>query len=88
MVPNSLPELPKPSRNVGESQKPAILNWTFYTSFGTNPFNSLFIPLKGLIRGPLLTGGAFLGTPQGCSTSTSDSSPKIDPRVMFPGLEW
>ena len=52
MVPTSPPEVPKPSRTSGESQKPKCLNPTFYIyKSGIFPLSSLLIPLKGRISG-------------------------------------
>ena len=51
MVPTSLPELPKPSRTSGESQKPEFLNPKSYMIVRLISLISLLIPLKVPIRG-------------------------------------
>ena len=66
MVPTSLPDLPKPSRTLGKSQKPEFLNPKFYRAIQGKIFIFLIDPFLRAL---------FLGTPREMDRWTDGPGP-------------
>ena len=54
MLPISLPELPKPSRTLGKSQKPILEPEKLYKNYKNKPYIPYIFLLKGPIKGGML----------------------------------